>query len=447
MLISFALKNWMSFRDTATLTMVASKERQHGERIPRIKKYPLRVLPIAAIYGGNASGKTNLFKAINLAKNLVVKGTQPETRIPREYFRLDAECASLPTEFQFEILVNDTAYQFSFSVTSDAVIEEKLVEILSTREKTLYHRYKSQPNFDSTLAKDQFLQFAFKGTRNNQLFLTNTVNQQIERFKPIYDWFKNSLELVAPDSRFEPFEQFLEENHPLFTVMNQFLANLDTGIIQLGNEEINLEHIDITDGLKRQIQEEIGEGESVRLLGNKERFIISRQNGELTAKKLVAYHHNNQQEKIPFDIKQESDGTQRVIDLIPGLLELINPQSKKVFLVDEIDRSLHTLLTRNLLETYLNQCSPETRSQLLFTTHDLLLMDQKLLRRDEMWVTERDNSGNSSLISFSEYDDIRYDKDIRKSYLQGRMGGIPHILPTETLSVPTQITERGDDKN
>ena len=76
MLISFALKNWMSFRDTATLTMVASKERQHGERIPRIKKYPLRVLPIAAIYGGNASGKTNLFKAINFDNIIVVFATK-----------------------------------------------------------------------------------------------------------------------------------------------------------------------------------------------------------------------------------------------------------------------------------------------------------------------------------------------------------------------------------
>lgn len=170
----------------------------------------------------------------------------------------------------------------------------------------------------------------------------------------------------------------------------------------------------------------------MRLLDHKDRIIISSQNGELTAKKLVAYHQNTKQEKITFDIQQESDGTQRVIDLIPAVLELVNPQSKKVFILDEIDRSLHTLLTRILLETYLNQCNPETRSQLLFTTHDLLLMDQKLLRRDEMWVTERDNSGNSSLIGFAEYDDIRYDKDIRKSYLQGRMGGIPKILRLPT---------------
>lgn len=102
-------------------------------------------------------------------------------------------------------------------------------------------------------------------------------------------------------------------------------------------------------------------------------------------------------------------------------------------MIDEIDRSLHTLLTRSLLEVYLSCCSTETRSQLLLTTHDVLLMDQQLLRRDEMWVTERDTEGVSNLFSFSEYKDIRYDKDIRKSYLQGRLGGIPRILLGSTV--------------
>ena len=103
--------------------------------------------------------------------------------------------------------------------------------------------------------------------------------------------------------------------------------------------------------------------------------------------------------------------------------------SQKVYVIDEIDRSLHPLLIRQLLEEYLSNCSTETRTQLLLTTHNVMLMDQQLLRRDEMWVAERDGAGVSSLFSFSEYKDVRYDKDIRKSYLQGRMGGIPRISP------------------
>jgi AAA15 family ATPase/GTPase len=142
----------------------------------------------------------------------------------------------------------------------------------------------------------------------------------------------------------------------------------------------------------------------------------------------VTYHPNTDGSEAKFEMRHESDGSQRVIDLLPAFLELSARVSRKVCVIDEVDRSLHTLLTRRLLEAYLSKCSTETRSQLLLTTHDVLLMDQQLLRRDELWVTERDASGASTLLSFSEYKDVRYDKDIRKSYLQGRLGGIPRIL-------------------
>ena len=101
--------------------------------------------------------------------------------------------------------------------------------------------------------------------------------------------------------------------------------------------------------------------------------------------------------------------------------------TERVFVIDEIDRSLHTLLTRELLAGYLESCTPDTRSQLLLTTHDVLLMDQKLFRRDEMWVTERDGLGCTSLLPFSSYKDMRYDKDIRKKLSSGSVGrDTPH---------------------
>jgi AAA15 family ATPase/GTPase len=131
--------------------------------------------------------------------------------------------------------------------------------------------------------------------------------------------------------------------------------------------------------------------------------------------------------EIPFEIRQEADGSRRIIDLLPAFLDLSNPGSKRVTIIDELDRSLHTLLTRHMIESYLSCCTPESRSQLLLTTHDALLMDQQLFRRDEIWVAERDVEGNSTLTPFSEFRDVRYDKDIRKSYLRGRLGGIPHL--------------------
>ena len=435
MLISIRIENWMSFRNQVTFSMVASRERQHGDRVPKLGKYQTRVLPVAAIYGGNASGKTNFFKALSFAKALVVKGTQPDSLIPVESFRLDASMAEQPTRLGFELLIDEIIYEFSFAATRKAVLEEKLVVITASREKVLYHRRDGKPNFDDALARDQFLQFAFQGTRDNQLFLTNSVSQKVDTFRPVYDWFKDTLELVAPDSRFEPFEQFLDEGQPLYATMNEMLSQLDTGIAHLGGEELPFENMPLPEPLKTKLQEDVKEGMTVRLLTEpiNERFVVTRKDGELVAKKLVTYHPKVDGTEAKFEMRHESDGSQRVIDLLPAFLELSAQISKKVYVIDEVDRSLHTLLTRRLLEAYLANCTTETRSQLLLTTHDVLLMDQQLLRRDEMWVAERDATGASSLISFSEYKDVRYDKDIRKSYLQGRLGGIPRILLGGTL--------------
>ncbi len=431
MIISFSVENWMSFRDPTTFSMVASRERQHGERVSRLGKYQTRVLPIAAIYGGNASGKTNFFKALNFAKTLVIKGTRPDSLIPIETFRLDAEGRSRPSRFAFELLIDETIYDFSFAVTQKAVLEERLVKITSTSEKVLYDRRDGNLNFDTSLAKDMFLQFTFRGTRDNQLFLTNSVSQNIDDFRPVYDWFENTLVLVAPDSRFDFFEIFLDEGHPLYTAMNEMLPRLDTGIAHLGSEEIPLENISIPEPLKTELQEEVKEGMAVRLLMEPQtnRIVVTRKDGELIAKRPVTFHPKSDGTEARFEIYQESEGSQRVIDLLPAFLELSAQVSQKVYVIDEIDRSLHPLLIRQLLEEYLSNCSIETRTQLLLTTHNVMLMDQQLLRRDEMWATERDEAGVSSLFSFSEYKDVRYDKDIRKSYLQGRMGGIPHIVP------------------
>lgn len=441
MLVRLTLENWRSFRDAVTFTMVASKERQHGERVPKIAKYQTRIVPIAAIYGGNASGKTNFFRAIAFAKGLVVKGTLPDAVIAVEPFRLDPGAAERPSRFAFELLVDEEMYEFSFAVTRRAVVEERLVHITRASEKVLYDRRGGDATFDPSLAKDQFLQFAFKGTRENQLFLTNSVSQRVDAFRPVYDWFRDRLELVAPDTRFEPFEHFVDEASPLFAVMNEALPRLDTGIARLGGEALPFENVPLAEPLKALLRESVQEGATFRVVGapGHDRFVITRRGGELLAKKLVTFHTRADGTEVKFEIGQESDGSQRAIDLLPAFLDLFTNASRKVYVIDEVDRSLHTLLTRRLVDSYLANCSPDTRSQLLLTTHDVLLMDQDLLRRDEMWVAERDERGASTLTPFSDFRDVRYDKDIRKSYLQGRLGGVPRIA-LRRVARPTPST-------
>lgn len=428
MLIRFSLENWMSFRGPATLSMVASKERQHGTRVPKVAKFQTRLLPIAAIYGGNASGKTNLFRALHFARKLVTLGTRHEEAIKVEPFRLAPGTVEQPSRFEFELLVGDQVYAYTFAVTHKAVVDERLVQITSTSERVLFDRRDGRPNFHETLAKDKFLDFAFKGTRDNQLFLTNSVSQRVDHFRPVYDWFKDTLELVAPDARFEPFEHFLDEGAPLFAVMNNLLPLLGTGIQRLGGEDIPFDSLPLAEPIKSRVEESLLDGITLRLNApDNERYLVSRHGGQLTAKKLVTYHPRTDGTDAKFDMRLESDGSRRVIDLLPAFLDLAPPASRRVYVIDELDRSLHTMLTRRLIEGYLARCGPDTRSQLLLTTHDVLLMDQDLLRRDEMWIAERDDFGASSLMSFSEFKDVRYDKDIRKSYLQGRLGGIPRL--------------------
>lgn len=433
MLVSVSLENWMSFKNRVAFSMIASRERQHGERVPRVNKYQTRVLPIAALYGGNASGKTNFFKALRFAKSLVVTGPRPNTPIPVEPFKLDKTMAGKPTSFVFELLIGEDIYEFSFSVTQKEVMEERLVLITATSERELYNRKKGTITLDKTYDTEtrSFLEFAFRGTRDNQLYLTNSVSQNIDAFKAVYDWFAVSLTLIAPDSRFGSFEQFLDENNRLYPAMNDALANLDTGITRLGFEGIPFDHLPASDALKAELQETVEEGMTVRIFGDPDfdRFVVTRRDGALKVQKLVTYHRDNDNASVKFEMHQESDGTQRIIDLLPSFLTLASQSTPKVYVIDEIGRSLHTLLIRRLLESYLATCSHESRTQLLLTTHDVLLMDQQLFRRDEMWVAERDDSGVSTLVPLSDYKDIRYDKDIRKSYLQGRLGGVPRILP------------------
>lgn len=429
MIISFTIENWMSFRDRVSFSMVASRERKHGERVSRIDKYRTRILPIAALYGGNASGKSNFFKALEFVKKLVVDGTKVDAAISVEPFRLDSKCADLPSRFSLELLIDETIYEYSFAVSRKEVLEEKLVKITGSSETVLYNRKEGKIDFDLP-EKDSFLDFVFRGTRSNQLFLTNSVSQNVEHFRPVYNWFKKNLILVTPESTFGSVEQFIMENSPISTFMNELLPQLDTGIVKLGGVTIPFDSIPYSDDFKTNILQKVKDN-SVLSIYNQDtmdRFIIMRKNGKLLTKQLVSYHLTSEGNITRFEIQHESDGTQRILEILPAFSGLRSQELKLVYFIDEIDRSLHTLLTRKLLELYLANCSPENRSQLLFTTHDVLLMDQKLLRRDEMWVAERDETGASDLIAFSEYKDVRFDKDIRKSYLQGRLGGIPSLL-------------------
>ncbi len=432
MLLRVSLENWLSYRDKINFSMLATEEKQHMERVPLLPQYKTRALPIATLYGGNASGKSNFVHALAFAKMFVLQGTLPDAPIPVDPYLLDTAYAHKPSCFEFLVYADEKLYEFSFAATTREVVEEKMTLITRDNEEVLYHRKHAAITFSNSHNEDQFLHFAFQGTRKNQLFLTNAISQNVNTFRPVYDWFKKTLEVISPTSRFENVEHYFDSAHPLNIAVNACLSQLDTGIAALEAQDIPFAALPLPETVKRDIQEKVQRGTVFRINDPilNQRVIVTNTDGTIQAKKLVAQHSMNDGSTTIFDMLQESDGTRRIIDILPIFLNISTTQQQKVFVVDEVDRSLHSLVTQNLLEMYLSHCHQNSRSQLILTTHDVLLMDKKILRLDEMWVTERTPEGCSKLYSFSEFSDARHDSHLGQSYLEGRLGGIPHILLT-----------------
>jgi AAA15 family ATPase/GTPase len=440
MLVGFTVENWKSFRDPVSFSMIKTRERQHSERIPRLDKYDIGVLPVAAIYGGNASGKTNLFSALRFMKEFVVKQRAPEERTGVTPFLLSDETRVGLTKFTARILTSDdVVYELSFSLDEKHVDEEELIRVDGKHERVLYQRKagkKGIPLDDSLGLEKPRLKVIFQGTQDNQLFITNSIFQKCDAFRQVYDWFAKTLQLISPTARYLAPEKYVNDSK-----MAQMLQQLDTGIVDLGTKDATIGDLDMPSQAMDLVQKDLVDGKSVALRKNLSgsRFVVSKgAEGGLSVRELVTHHQREgNKATMDFHMSQESDGTQRLMDLLPAFLDISSPSSRRVYVVDELDRSLHTLLTRSLVESYLGCCSVNSRAQFIFTTHDALLMDQRLLRRDEIWVTERKSDGSSDLFSFSDYKDARKDKDIRKSYLQGRLGGVPRIFLDDMLGCPS----------
>ena len=423
MLISFSFQNWMSFRDETEFSMKAGREKQHQERLAFLPDHDLKLLPVAAVYGGNASGKSNFVAALAFCKGLVCGETHS---VPA--FRLDKECASQPSRFSVALFAdNEKVYEYFFSVTKECVQEEKLVRYGTkpADDATIYHRIKDEINFDAAFSEAEKLRFTFlkEGTRSNQLFLTNAISQNVKNvdIQAVDNWFRHNLVILTPNTKISPFalREMVDNN------VCSILSKLDTGIVSFNETELS------SDDLKRHMPPMAVEDLRKRLSQTKifqDSTLFRLENDEIKASLLTTVHESMDGSPVHFLLNEESDGTQRAFDLVPMFVAIASQNSRRVFIIDEIDRSLHTLMIQSLIQAYLTSCNGNNRAQLVFTTHNVMLMDQDIFRRDEIWVTERQSQGQSKLYSFAEFKEVRSDTRICKSYLQGRMGGIPHIL-------------------
>lgn len=456
MLIRFRFNNFLSFKDDTELSMVAGRAQQHqNHKVSFSSAFKLDILRATAIYGKNASGKSNFVQAISFAKFMVTNTHRLRSSIPVRPFRLNTEFLDKPSSFQFELMINGKVYDYGFKVSRDEIIEEWLVEIKRTTETMIFKRkgkivslgqidYSKafddnlKPSTELIREKELRLTFVGEDTRPNQLFLTATIERDQPYFENIFNWFENSLYIIRPDSKYLDREfRIIEGTEDFLNDFQELLKQLDTGIEGIQKEEVDLESEFIKsypyiDDLK-QVVSDIKPGSKVLFpMPDERRFaLIKDDHGRITCYKLMTKHKLSGGSKLfdnvnqfdLFEINWESQGTQRLMDLIPYFF--LMRDSSTTFIIDELARSLHPEVSYKLVDTILNNDALK-KSQIIFTTHEDYLMDLDLLRRDEIWFAEKNEHGESSIYSLEEFKP-RYDKDIRRGYMKGRFGGIPII--------------------
>jgi len=449
MLIRLTICNFLSFRDEVVFSMIPTREKQHSHRVFSDQQRELKILPVAALYGANGSGKSNFYKAVEFLRDLVLDPAKsPDEQIPVRPFRLDSRSETMPSRLSIEVLApDDRVYRLTVVVTPQRVLEEKLEFVGISSEKLIYRRdtenlFEPGTWYQEALPIEErdFLSFKARDTLPNQLLLAALRGRNIRHVDGIIRWFKDVLQLMTPNTVFKQLEISLSAIQGLRQYCIEALASADTGIAGLSQREVPLSSLpwqdfSVVTDVEKWLLKTIPIGRAMLMAGsNGERFAIRHQEDGLHATRLTTVHRTQDGRDVEFYMSEESDGTQRFVDLLPAFYDLGNFDKRRALVIDEIDRSLHTTLTQNLIAAYVKGLSESSRSQLIFTAHDVMLINQELLRRDEVWFAEKDKSGNSNLIPLGEIKGVRADRVLMKSYLEGDFGGLPRISELPRVS-------------
>ena len=451
MLTRFTVENYRSFKNRTEFSMFPGAPKLKQNHL--IKNNDLSVLKFAAIYGANAAGKSNLIKSITTAKNLIVNGIGSIGS--NEYFKLDDKMKYHPSSFEFEFIMNkkNYAYGFNIDINKQEFLGEWLYELSREKEYLIFERdlinntFKKK-NFIDEKAKLRFEIFNEAISSDKKCLLINEMNRnkgklfeeydELRIFNDIYKWFSNTLEIEDKNLYTPKFEVLCDENNNVIKLLEAFNIGIsDYKFVEA--DDLFIEKAFKKKGIPNEILREVlgdikDKMSKEDCIRNKKKYVIC-SNNELYRLSIldndnikietVVFEHSNKK-SINFLLEDESDGTKRIIDLLKILLS----KKEKVFVIDEIERSLHPNLTYKFIELFLEH---KNNSQLIITTHEDRLMDLNLLRRDEIWLAEKDKYGSTKLITMESYQP-RFDKRILKAYLEGRFGGIPKLKSIDKLT-------------
>lgn len=418
MLVDFRVKNFRSIKKEQTLSMIASLEKEfEATHLISLNHNEFSLLKSTVIYGANASGKSNLLKALKTMQGIVLKSAQGQRgdSFPIEIFLFDRSFNE-PTEFEISFINKEIRYQYGFSLTKEQILNEWLFAYPNEKEQKWFVReydkttkdYKWEFGDVFTVSEDA-KQVLKEATRDNALFLSLAVQLNNTQLQSVFDWFRKKLKIAGVDGWNSEFTEELCEDKNFKERILKFLNQVDFDIrdVEIKKEEVNLTHFprEMPQEVKKAIMEDMKkEGAQVCSV----QAFHSEQNSEIL---------------IPLDLDNESDGTQRFFALIGPWVDSL--EKGNVLVIDELHSKFHPLISRFLIELFHEKNS--SRAQLIFTTHDTSILNQDILRQDQIWLCEKRNQ-ETLLYPLSDFDlSDRVDIDLQKWYLSGRFGGLSSI--------------------
>lgn len=414
MLIQFNFRNYKSFRNEASLKLKATKITENSEHAINVANN--NVLKVAAIYGANASGKSNVFDAFNYMTYYVVnsfkfggesrgKSSKEREQIKVTPFMFDV--TSREEKTTFEVIFIDQKdetpkiYQYGFSLKNYEVIEEWLnYKSKTAREfKKVFHR--SKDNLDLDGISKKYAENIAVSLEKEVLIVSLGARLKIAKLKSVKDWFFGNevIDFSSPIENFFRFNQMPEgfaTDNVVQDKVVKFLASFDDSIKGFEVERVGSDEDPEADSYRIRSKHKI--------MGSDEMALIPLEN--------------------------ESQGTLEMFSLYPSLQEVM--ENGSILFVDELNTKLHPLLVRSIIQAFINPNVNKKSAQLIFTTHDVLQMDSEILRRDEIWFAKKDSDGISTLYSLADCSDsdgvkIRKDENYEKNYLRGKYGAAPVI--------------------
>lgn len=443
MLRSFSVANWKSYNEPVEFSMMATRERKHGERLARVGRS--RVLPVCAIYGANAAGKSTLVNALAALQEIVVGARRPTAGLPVVAHQPAGR--ESPSVFSVEILVavdvaggdtREAVLVYELEVDRRRIHREALLVRRGAREDYLFEREPDEVTLYGAVDGDHRTKaHAAVLAANETLLGAAGADPEVQEphLRAAYGWFAKQLNVIYPSSTFVYLPARFDADELFAKAMNAGLTRADTGIAGLELEEMKVGALPLDAEQIDRLVDDLAEKDGALVIGGDagDYAVLDLHDGQPRARRLVATHSvstgpDEESNAFTLPLREESEGTQRFMHLLPVLFQLREDDSRSVFLIDELENSMHPKLTEDFIKTFLADLDEGDRRQLIFTTHEIQLMRSELLRRDEIWLAEKQR-GQSRLTRVSDFSGIgvRKDADLLSFYMSGRLGGVPRV--------------------